>query len=386
MAALNATFACIVFLLLLFSSTNNCEAKCFKSIISFGDSLTDTGNLIHLSENSNYKQQQIVQCGSLPYGETFFHRPTGRCSDGRLVIDFLAESLGLPLVPPYIGRKNVGSRNFREGVNFAVAGATALNHSLLEELGIYNPQTNVSLGTQLRWFKEMLSSLCQSSSECKDFLKSSLILFGEIGGNDYNFPLLGGMPIQMVQSMVPLVINNIGQIINEVIELGAETLIVPGNLPLGCLPAYLDRFMSTNKNDYYDPNTGCINWLNEFSEYHNVMLQVELNRLQQLHPHATIIYGDYYNALMQLYLSPQKYGFKSAIVACCGGKGPYQVDISTQCGDSSANVCDDPSTFVSWDGIHSTETAYKWMAQSLISGPFAIPHINELCTFKVYTT
>ncbi|XP_059282841.1 GDSL esterase/lipase At1g28610-like isoform X2 [Lycium ferocissimum] len=360
MAALNATFACIVFLLLLFSSTNNCEAKCFKSIISFGDSLTDTGNLIHLSENSNYKQQQIVQCGSLPYGETFFHRPTGRCSDGRLVIDFLAESLGLPLVPPYIGRKNVGSRNFREGVNFAVAGATALNHSLLEELGIYNPQTNVSLGTQLRWFKEMLSSLCQSSS--------------------------GGMPIQMVQSMVPLVINNIGQIINEVIELGAETLIVPGNLPLGCLPAYLDRFMSTNKNDYYDPNTGCINWLNEFSEYHNVMLQVELNRLQQLHPHATIIYGDYYNALMQLYLSPQKYGFKSAIVACCGGKGPYQVDISTQCGDSSANVCDDPSTFVSWDGIHSTETAYKWMAQSLISGPFAIPHINELCTFKVYTT
>ncbi|XP_060190887.1 esterase-like [Lycium barbarum] len=89
MVALHATIACIVFLLLLFSSTNNCEAKCFKSIISFGDSLTDTGNLIHLSENSNYKQQQIVQCGLLPYGETFFHHPTGRCSDGRLVIDFL---------------------------------------------------------------------------------------------------------------------------------------------------------------------------------------------------------------------------------------------------------------------------------------------------------
>ncbi|XP_047260629.1 GDSL esterase/lipase At1g28570 isoform X1 [Capsicum annuum] len=373
----NATFACIIFLfLLLFSSSNNnnniCEAKCFKSIISFGDSLTDTGNIFNLSEKS--------ECWLKPYGETFFHQPTGRCSDGRLIIDFIAESLGLPLVPPYIGRENVTSINFRQGVNFAVAGATALNQSILEENGIHNPQTNVSLGTQLTWFREMLSTLCQSTSECKDFLKNSLILFGEIGGNDYNFPFLFGTPTQMVQSMVPLVINTIGQVINEVIELGAETIIVPGNLPIGCIPAYLHHFMSTNYDDdyYYDPKTGCINWLNEFSEYHNMMLQVELNRLQQLHPHATIIYGDYYNSLMQIYLSPKKYGFKSAIVACCG-KGPNQ-----PCRPND-HVCDDPSTFVSWDGLHPTEAAYKWIAQGLISGPFAIPHINGLCNFRVST-
>ncbi|XP_047260630.1 GDSL esterase/lipase At1g28580 isoform X2 [Capsicum annuum] len=296
----NATFACIIFLfLLLFSSSNNnnniCEAKCFKSIISFGDSLTDTGNIFNLSEKS--------ECWLKPYGETFFHQPTGRCSDGRLIIDFIAESLGLPLVPPYIGRENVTSINFRQGVNFAVAGATALNQSILEENGIHNPQTNVSLGTQLTWFREMLSTLCQSTSECKDFLKNSLILFGEIGGNDYNFPFLFGTPTQMVQSMVPLVINTIGQVINEVIELGAETIIVPGNLPIG---------------------------------------------------------------------------FKSAIVACCG-KGPNQ-----PCRPND-HVCDDPSTFVSWDGLHPTEAAYKWIAQGLISGPFAIPHINGLCNFRVST-
>ncbi|MCD7464972.1 hypothetical protein HAX54_000306 [Datura stramonium] len=300
------------------------------------------------------------------------------CSDGRLVIDFLAENLGLPLVPPYIGRGN--NVSFSEGVNFAVAGATALDQSILEEIGIYNPQTNVSLGTQFGWFKEMLPSLCKSSSECKDFLKNSLILFGEIGGNDYNYPFLDGMSIQMVKSMVPSVINTIGQIINEIIELGAETVIVPGNVPLGCLPSYLSHFIMSTNDDYYDPKTGCINWINKFAEYHNQLLQVELNHLQQLHPHATIIYADYYNALMQLYLSPQKYGFKSAIVACCGGKGPYHYGSSLQCGYPSASVCDDPSTFVSWDGIHSTEAAYKLVAQGLISGPFAIPHINELCT------
>ena len=56
---------------------------CFRRVFSFGDSLTDTGNLLVSSPLSNH----IV--GRYPYGITYFHRPTGRCSDGRLVIDHL---------------------------------------------------------------------------------------------------------------------------------------------------------------------------------------------------------------------------------------------------------------------------------------------------------
>ena len=55
----------------------------YTSMFSFGDSLTDTGNLLVSSPLSNH----IV--GRYPYGITYFHRPTGRCSDGRLVVDFL---------------------------------------------------------------------------------------------------------------------------------------------------------------------------------------------------------------------------------------------------------------------------------------------------------
>ena len=55
----------------------------YTSMFSFGDSLTDTGNLLVSSPLS------FTIVGRFPYGMTYFHRPTGRCSDGRLVVDFL---------------------------------------------------------------------------------------------------------------------------------------------------------------------------------------------------------------------------------------------------------------------------------------------------------
>jgi len=59
--------------------------RCFNSIISFGDSLTDTGNEFYLTRYRN----PSPYFARLPYGETFFHRPTGRFSNGRLIINFI---------------------------------------------------------------------------------------------------------------------------------------------------------------------------------------------------------------------------------------------------------------------------------------------------------
>lgn len=78
----------------------------------------------------------------------------------------VAESLGLPLVSPYVEReKSVkGKREFGDGVNFAVAGATALEDSFFRERGIRTGLANVSLGDQIHWFKQMFASLCQKST------------------------------------------------------------------------------------------------------------------------------------------------------------------------------------------------------------------------------
>ena len=55
---------------------------CYTRLFAFGDSLTDTGNFISYSAAPG-------PVARLPYGETFFHRPTGRWSDGRLIVDFI---------------------------------------------------------------------------------------------------------------------------------------------------------------------------------------------------------------------------------------------------------------------------------------------------------
>lgn len=53
----------------------------FPAIYNFGDSNSDTGGI-----------SAAFLPVKAPYGETFFHKPAGRSSDGRLLIDFIGNT------------------------------------------------------------------------------------------------------------------------------------------------------------------------------------------------------------------------------------------------------------------------------------------------------
>lgn len=62
-------------------------ASChFEQIYQLGDSISDTGNLIR-----EFPIGAATPFSRPPYGDTYFHDPTGRCSNGLLMIDYLGK-------------------------------------------------------------------------------------------------------------------------------------------------------------------------------------------------------------------------------------------------------------------------------------------------------
>ncbi|GJM93287.1 hypothetical protein PR202_ga09832 [Eleusine coracana subsp. coracana] len=340
----------LVFILLLNFHVALCS--CYKRIFSFGDSIIDTGNFVHLvgnSSSSKYKEP--------PYGMTFFKQATGQMCDGRVLIDFYAQALHLSMIPPNMPEQDSGQ--FSHGANFAVLGSTALPASLYR--GFNHTVWPWPLGRQTGARRRVLGE--------------SLILFGELGGGDYISWFNAGRSREEAKLFIPMVVSTISNFLEEIIYWGAKAAMIPNNFPLGCLPSFLSRFHSKEPKDY-DEN-GCLKWFNDFSRTHNDVLLMEVNRLREFYPAVKFIYADYYGATMDLIKNARRYGFGNTLVACCGGDGPYHT--SVECNEK-AKVWGNPDGFVSWDGMHMTEKAYNFIAQGVLNGPFADPPLLRNCS------
>jgi hypothetical protein len=109
------------------------------------------------------------------------------------------------------------------------------------------------------------------------------------------------------------VVDKLGATIEELIAMGDRAFVVPGNLPFGCAPFYLRRFRARGSYWDYDPKTGCLAWFNRFAEYHNRLLNGRLDAIRQRHPDVTIVYADWYGAMMSIFRDPAKLGTYSNV-------------------------------------------------------------------------
>ncbi|KAJ8425154.1 hypothetical protein Cgig2_003122 [Carnegiea gigantea] len=253
-----------------------------------------------------------------------------------------AEALNLPFLDPYLDKQG----NFTHGVNFAVAGATALNISTLaaKNIHIAPSVTRSSLLVQLDWFKAHLNALRSTSSvdayeERKKKLGKALFLVGEVGGNDYNYAVSQLKTTDDLRVLVPEIIQTVANVAEELIDLGAKRLIIPGNFPVGCMTICLALFKTDDSTIYDELN--CIRSWNEFAMFHNDRLQSAIKGLQKKHPDIVIVYGDYYAALTSILKHASSLGFQEdeLLQVCCGsGDNDYNFNISQQCGSKGVRV------------------------------------------------
>ncbi|KAK2983316.1 hypothetical protein RJ640_016054 [Escallonia rubra] len=411
---------------LLASLTSSSSTSCnFPAIFNFGDSNSDTGGL-----------SAALGQAPPPNGETFFHAPAGRYCDGRLIVDFMAESLRLPYLSAYLD--SVGS-NFSHGANFATAGSTIRRQNTTVYQSGYSP---ISLDIQSAQYTDFhrrsqvyrrQGGLFQQVLPKEEDFSRALYTF-DIGQNDLTAGYKLNMSIEQVKGYVPDLMAQLSNIIKNVYAQGGRSFWIHNTGPVGCLPYVMDRFPITAAQiDEF----GCASPPNEVAQYFNARLKEAVIELRKDLPLATITYVDIYSVKYSLIsqakklgnslhltnrmllsfpaqclvnwlhhqlsqallsfttfirsklreLNLQRYngmtGFENPFLACCGHGGKFNYNRFKKCGSKKivngkeiiVTSCKDPSVRINWDGTHFTEAANKWIFDQIVDGSFSDPPV-----------
>ncbi|KAK7275637.1 hypothetical protein RIF29_16757 [Crotalaria pallida] len=358
------------------SATKPCN---FPAIFNFGDSNSDTGGLA-----------ATLLAPNPPNGETYFHRPAGRFSDGRLIIDFIAHSFGIPYLSAYLD--SLGT-NFSHGANFATAGSTIRPPpSIIRLHGRFSPFFLDVQYTQFRDFKSKTQLIRHQGGifatlmPKEEYFSNALYTF-DIGQNDITAGFLGNMTVQQVNASVPDVVESFSANVKNIYNLGARSFWIHNTGP-GCIPLILVNIPFAERDKY-----GCAKEYNEVAQYFNQKLKEAVVQLCKDLPLASITYVDVYSIKYSLFRNPKKYGFEHPIVACCGYGGEYNYSNNVGCGVTTevngtkvfVGSCERPSIRVNWDGIHYTEAANKFIFDQISTGAFSDPQLplNMACHRKL---
>ncbi|KAL3620833.1 hypothetical protein CASFOL_035745 [Castilleja foliolosa] len=348
--------ACI-FLFIFVGGISSQNNRCpFQYMYHFGDGVTDVGNSIKV-----LPWGPSLPAARLPYGRTFPGHPTGRWGDGLIDFDYAAADFGFPTITPYLS-SNSSSSN---GVIFSVARSPVLDRTFFKSRGVQIPPYAVPLSVQLSWFKTHLKSICSTPKDCADRLQNSLILLGDIEANDIGYALVQGKSIKEVQSYVPYVTQAQISATREIIKMGANQIIIPGNAPIGCFP-YILTALSSNDTAAYD-DLGCLKSVNDLITFKNDNLLQAINNLRIEFPEVSIMYGPMVEGVLQVIAetSAGPYG-NVALKACCGMGGKYNYSNKRFCRGRGVPVCSNPDEYVFWDGLHFTQEASARIERILI--------------------
>ncbi|MEQ9371147.1 MAG: SGNH/GDSL hydrolase family protein [Coleofasciculus chthonoplastes F3-SA18-01] len=336
-------------------------AATFSKMYVFGDSLSDPGNIYNATTAVNSipmppgVEVPPVEPLVPPYDNE------GRFSNDLVWSDYLAEDLGLDLIPStelsvllpgsdilspiaFVNGSPQVSPFFNgatatNSVNFAF-GAAQTGTQGVGEFGELIP----GMLTQVEWFKDDLAVAGQQADQ-----EALYIVWG--GPNDY----------QLVPDPDPMeTVGNLAAGIQTLYDLGARNFLVP-NLPdLGKTPRALSM------GDHISMS------ITTLSQIHNTLLNRSLGDLSQLDD-MNIVEFDAFSMLNKTIANPEVKGFTNVTNSCIE---PLKDDGKLY-GTQAFEVCDHPDEYLFWDGIHPTTVAHEQLADeallALESEPQSVP-------------
>jgi phospholipase/lecithinase/hemolysin len=295
------------------------KAVSLSGLYVFGDSLSDAGNTFKETLN--------------PLSGNGFPPPpyAGRFSNGPVWVEYLGQELGL--TPTLFSDVSTGA-SFKDGINFAVGGATTGTDNTLALTA-----SLVSLVPQLA----NLPSLQQQIATFSDLIPAggaadpNALYIVWAGANDY-LPNSGTFtPAQT--PVQPLA--NLTNAVASLDRLGAKNIMVV-NLPsLGQTPLLLGLDQSF---------PGASQALNTLVGFHNQGLE---GLKQQVSPDVNLIDLDVNTLFNQITGDPVKFGFTNLTESC--------LNLTTFVS------CSNPDKYLFWDQFHPTTVAHEKIAELALS-------------------
>lgn len=306
---------------------NNLEPAPFSNLVVFGDSLSDTGNLFNAS------------VGAIPPPPYF----EGRFSNGEIIVDLIAESLGLPESESFL----TGGTNYAFGG--AQLGEGTAEFGLLGNASLDEPIEVPNIGQQIDFY-------LAGNAPTEDDL---FYIYG--GVNNFTNAFLNGEALPSAEEVV----NSVTSHVTELAEAGATTFVVPNLPPIGNIPLFVEQ-------------TEASSLLNNVTDEYNQLLDTELNAIAKILG-VTIIEPDVESVVAEIQANPEEFDISNVTDAV--------LDFST------LSLSGDPEEFFFWDIFHPTAVATEHIAEEILdvfpagtgefigSTPSLIPDVEGLTIY-----
>ncbi|MBI2786143.1 MAG: SGNH/GDSL hydrolase family protein [Legionella longbeachae] len=383
-----------------------------KSMVVFGDSLSDAGNTTHLLKSlrqeddaaflvapfkifvvnkmvefaEDYYVPQFVLDSGIAVVTDFFDNQLGPClaslvskirlvpllpgkpywnsrfSNGQVWNEYLAQMLSIPAEDGKIYLNRAFGGSWTATYDYQLTVWNLIRHPIgtIKNL-IVGKLVPPSLGLTVQAY------LLEHAT-----LHNDTVFFIFSGSNDYINVLFfeDNYNPDVMSSYVDNVLAGTSASVMKLMKAGARHFVVMGLPHLGDTP----RLVQTTDREV----------LNNAVDMHNERLQNRMQEWAEVYPDANFLYVDMGAYLAQALNNPEQYGFTNTTEACIDVKLPMynafrsspfahnyvlryaQVlqyrDKSFAEGENNYQVCDNPDSYLFWDEIHPSTRAHSFLA------------------------